>query len=749
MDQQDDNDDDHHDLTIIRQQTSSASVSSNNPSSSVNSTYNGSQTSRAGKRPRTADNEDVTNDTAAILPSSSSSTNEEKDITMNSQSNHINNNSVTDPQLVPIWVGRDKLLEAGIDNAKTDCFSVTLHIDQRFPNAPTIDPIQYKCNTAARTRYAATLLGGTGEQSLGIIAPLIPRVLLEEKAALSTEQQDWLALLQEQMTKNGHVLRDPNGPEATKLSACKQLRSLLEQLQGSTNKDGTTQQPLWPSNAFLNQWSQLLANGSAITRSSVRTPPSTSKGQNKQNAYTLLQLRIHAANPLVAYILLVWITSYSLLKGIDTELTTKVTKAIEGPAANTTSSESDSDSGKWEVQHHGRPRNKQQHTIQRIRAELNKLSTGSEFAAQLKHFSTVTLVPLLALATKVVIRPITEPYVSFLLNNFQSLGCEVDDLENDDNYNALIRLSTAFAHPHAHWQVHQSIANATVSVWIREECKDLIANLNDMVVAELGIPGSALSIACSVAKKHKNGSIDHKSSFKVFLTNNRKAIPLPMQQRPIHVPQPVTNSTYPGKTWASRVGEAARLKQEAAEKSKKHTGKSQPQHKQGPAAVASKQTHQPDTVTQPTALADRTSAVANTTTLSWLNERLSNFESKMSERLMAQQEQTMKMAFTQVTDAVQRMQLEFMEQMNQLWIKQMADMQQRFTSMQEQQSGFLHSMSLPAPNMTHISPKDSTPTNATLLNMQQHTQNGNSNRHTNVSSAPAGPARNGTAAING
>src|ERR1700733_15997452 len=82
MDQQDDNDDDHDDLSIIRQQTSSASVSSINHSSSVNSTYNGSQTPRAGKRPRTADNEDINNDTAAILASSSSATNEEKDITM-------------------------------------------------------------------------------------------------------------------------------------------------------------------------------------------------------------------------------------------------------------------------------------------------------------------------------------------------------------------------------------------------------------------------------------------------------------------------------------------------------------------------------------------------------------------------------------------------------------------------------------------------------------------------------------------
>jgi hypothetical protein len=748
MDQQDDNDDDHDDISIIRQQTSSSSVSSINHSSSANSTYNGSQTPRAGKRPRTADNEDINNDTAAILASSSSATNEEKDITMSNQSNHINNNSVTDPQLVPIWVGRDKLLGAGIDNARTDCFSVTLQIDQRFPNSPTVDPIQYKCNAAARTRYAATLLGGAGEQSLGIIAPLVPRVLLEENAAMNTEQQAWLALLQEQMTKHAHVLRDPNGAEDSKLVACKELLALLEQLQRSTNKDGNAQQPLWPSNALLNQWTQLLTNGSAITRSSVRAPPSTSKGQDKQHAYTLLQLRIHAANPLVAYILLGVITAYSLLKGIHTELTTKVTKAIEGPAANTTSSESGPDSGRWEVQHHGRPRNKQQHTIQRIRAELKKLSTASEFAAQMKHFTTVTLVPLLALVTKVVIRPITEPYVSFLLNNFQSLGCEVDDLENDANYNTLIQLSTAFAHPHAHWQVHQSIANATVSVWIREENKDLIANLNDMVVAEMGIPGSALSIACSVAKKHKNGSIDHRSSFKVFLTNNRKAIPLPMQQRPTHVPQPVTNSTHPGKTWASRVGEAARMKQEAAERSKKHTEKSQPQHKQGLAA-ALKQTQQPETVAQSTALADRTSPVANTTTPSWLNERLSEFESKMSERLMAQQEQTIKVAFTHVTEAVQRMQLEFMEQMNQLWIKQMADMQQRFTSMQEQHSGFLHAMSLPALNMTHMSPKDSTPTSPTLLNMQQHTQNGNTNRHTNVSSAPAGPARNGTAVING
>ena len=72
-----------------------------------------------------------------------------------------------------------------------------------------------------------------------------------------------------------------------------------------------------------------------------------------------------------------------------------------------------------------------------------------------------------------------------------------------------------FQYPNAFWTVTQRIGNSVAGLWIREEHKDLLAELNAHVRTMLQLPQAALRVACTVVTKGRQGKIDYTSAVKV------------------------------------------------------------------------------------------------------------------------------------------------------------------------------------------------------------------------------------------
>jgi hypothetical protein len=156
---------------------------------------------------------------------------------------------------------------------------------------------------------------------------------------------------------------------------------------------------------------------------------------------------------------------------------------------------SDNDDG-WEQQ-----KARKKRTQQRIRrsqsvpkrvAEFRKKYMGGAFEARC---TAETGLPLLALSTAIHIRAWELRYTSCLLTNFESMGCDTDDLAACPIFQKISTSIPGLTPPNAAWAVKQSNGSAVVTLFIREDSHvlDLVPKLNHKVL--LLFPGTKPQIS--------------------------------------------------------------------------------------------------------------------------------------------------------------------------------------------------------------------------------------------------------------
>ena len=466
---------------------------------------------------------------------------------------------------IPVYVGRDKLeTVARINNSRDNALSLKLRVDSRYPSSPKIDSLHGRYNSQSKYRLAAALLGGAS--GFGINVPVIPLSLCVRQTAellagqqYTAVQRAWLAELSRQVRIHGTLMRGIDGTAEAKAAACGELWTHLGQLRP---QNGSMQHALWESSQLTSDWCQVLAPNSCIQGSDSSRPHS--KDPTTAPSHHYYQLALHAATPEAAYVIACVMFSYSTMPMLHranaqafSKLLADYSAAVKGSADGSDSSVAAASDG-WQVQssrRHSADRVMQRASMA-LKTQLTAFATSADMVAADCAYKTHTRLPLLALATTVSMRPITRPYISCIIDNFQSAGCNIHDLGNDKIFQTIVNSRPEFAFPNAYWTVNQRIGNGTASVWIREEYKDLLADLNAHLRINLCLPEAFLRVACTVVKRDRRGRLDFNSAIKVFLTPATKVGPPPFQGRPAVSEQlSAPTTTVPASSWAARMAE--------------------------------------------------------------------------------------------------------------------------------------------------------------------------------------------------
>jgi hypothetical protein len=464
---------------------------------------------------------------------------------------------------VAVHVGHDKLLrEAGIDNRRTDAVYVDVKVNARFPSCPSIDPLQFRYDAAAKLRFVAMFLGSS--QGLGINAPLIPRFLVEDqnpasvaaRAQVTAGQHAWLAELSSLASLYGALLCDRRGDDEDKVAACDKLWAHLAQLHCN---DGSAQPALWPNAQLTSDWHQILAPRTSILSS--QGPAQRTSTASSKSHYTY-ELVLHGATPEATCIIACAIASFGLMRLVSPQITSAVSKILASADSDSAaeSTESSEDDGEWRRQRGRKNRADRvnRRAEQGVRRKFTELAGSPLMIGMDAQYRQHTQLPLLALATKISMRPMLQPYISCIIDNWQSLGCNIHDLENDPIFKQITQSRPQFAHPFAFWAVTQRIGNAVASVWIREEHKELLVQLNSLARTVVPLPQASLRVACTVVRKSKRGRIDYDSAIKIFLTDPTKVNPPVTQQRPSPPPAPSPAPAIVPGSYAARLVEGIR-----------------------------------------------------------------------------------------------------------------------------------------------------------------------------------------------
>jgi hypothetical protein len=468
---------------------------------------------------------------------------------------------------VPVYVGHDKLRsQANIDNRCRDAVHVQFQIDARHPSCPAIDPLHFKYNSAAKQRFVATFLGS--RNGLCINSPIIPRFLAEQPVTgstatspqLSGSQREWLVELKQQMADHYDLIHDRNASDASKMDACERLWGHLGKL------NATSQHPvLWEPDQLTSEWQQLLAPRTVIMASNSPRQQSSASHSRRRLTY---RVALHAATPEAAYVIACTVVSYSLMRLVSPEVTAAWDKLLtDRDTVHGEDTTDSSDDDGFQRQRSDRRRAKlaakrDDKAFSRHQAALMASPVMAKFTALYKQ---TTELPLLALSTTVSIRPVFKPYISCIIDNFQSIGCNIQDLANDPTLKRIMHSRTEFAYPSAYWSVTQRIGNGVASLWIREEHKELLASLNVNVCTLLQKPQAALRVACTVVRKHRRGRLDYGSALKIFLTPNTKVSPPAEQDRSLES-RPSSTAVLPAVpgSYAARVAEGIKRAAENA-----------------------------------------------------------------------------------------------------------------------------------------------------------------------------------------
>ena len=111
----------------------------------------------------------------------------------------------------------------------------------------------------------------------------------------------------------------------------------------------------------------------------------------------------------------------------------------------------------------------------------------------------------------------------------------------------------------AKWVVIQRCGFYTVNLFVREDCKDVVAKLNVQLRVALGNPSAALNISCWVVRRFR-GRVLRDSQMRISLTPELPRKPTPYQQRRASAAASASSTTSPplADSWAGRVLDGVR-----------------------------------------------------------------------------------------------------------------------------------------------------------------------------------------------
>ena len=426
--------------------------------------------------------------------------------------------------LVPFYAKRETLFDkAKIDCRTDDALLVTVRINTQHPDGvPTIDRQQYTAAEDSRRKCVIRFIGSpTG---LNIVCPTIPRYLLQSGPALTaaintltSSQRAWHDALATQATNDFDIVRGDSNNEAALPDACEWLWDhLLKAVSVSgAQRNSTDPAPLWNDRAQVaSSWTDLLGRaGSRILRDSGPAPKSKA-------TFHSYQLLLQGGNNLVTHILACQLSSYGLLRAAAPAATKEWDKLLRGdsvsnssdsaqPADPTDSSSSDSEDG-WTQQRATRKRIEQRnHRNRTLPKRVTDYGSKHMVGALRGRCLAETGTPLLALSTTIQLRAWEQRYTSCLLSNFESMGCDTNDLAACPLYQKISTSIPGLTSPNAAWIVRQYNGGAQVALYIREDSHvlDLVPTLNDKI--KLLLPGTQpyISVKASFHETNARGRI--------------------------------------------------------------------------------------------------------------------------------------------------------------------------------------------------------------------------------------------------
>ena len=147
-------------------------------------------------------------------------------------------------------------------------------------------------------------------------------------------------------------------------------------------------------------------------------------------------------------------------------------------------------------------------------------------------YSKITSRPLLALASEINIQAAQHPYMSAIVDNWQSLGIDIHDLGADPKYHKLLEVFRQTL-PDSSWKVVQHVANARVRVFLRMDQAEWLTKINGCVKTLWQDAQPQLRVRQTVADTTPSGRRDHTTNAVIQLTTATKIGPPPAESRPL------------------------------------------------------------------------------------------------------------------------------------------------------------------------------------------------------------------------
>lgn len=418
-----------------------------------------------------------------------------------------------------VTVGRDKLAaRANIDCRTKDTLKVSFRVSDDHPDQPPkVDFHNYNATQNAQLRIAIKLL--ESKTGFAMSCPKMPRYLLESGDVymdrvehLTPVQREWhdeLTLIAE---RDFDAMRGEGVSPEADAEAC---LSLWRHLNPAVFGDSA----LFTEQYVTSSWVDVLRGVGTRIDSDGRSSPKAAP------AFHSYQLVVKGTNPLVTHILACRFQTYGGLKTWSPALTAEWEQLKRGEDSEAGSNSTDASSGsdgegftqpKTAIRRDQQRRRRATTTANRIKAFTTKLMASP--AAQ--RFSDDTGLPLLALSTTVRVRAWENRYTSALVSNFESIGCDVDDLETDPRYQAISTSIPALIRPYGAWVVNQHNGGATVTIFVREDLKDELVGLSGKLRARFPTTNPRLNVKVSLQETGSRGGD----------LRNRKLIPLYLEQ---------------------------------------------------------------------------------------------------------------------------------------------------------------------------------------------------------------------------
>jgi hypothetical protein len=136
------------------------------------------------------------------------------------------------------------------------------------------------------------------------------------------------------------------------------------------------------------------------------------------------------------------------------------------------------------------------------------------------------------------------------------MGYDMHDLDNCPKFRALVKSNASLQYPLAYWLTsasrHRSIGGTAVGLWLREDCKEVVTQLADVAQAPL-------RVTTTMYERSKTGRPTNRRVV-VHLTDHVVRAPPPVQDSRVPPPTSVPATAAPAPrqgSWAQRVSSAA------------------------------------------------------------------------------------------------------------------------------------------------------------------------------------------------